>query len=88
MWLPMVGPRMLKFATSNGRAQSKPGGHRSARCPATSDSRHARSTITGRQFNGLTVGTDYGDDATNMTNYPLVRHHQHRDPPRLLWQDS
>ena len=29
--------------------------------------------ISGRQFNGLSVGADYGDDATMATNYPLVR---------------
>ena len=29
--------------------------------------------IFGTQFNGLTVGSDYGDDCTNATNYPLVR---------------
>jgi hypothetical protein len=29
--------------------------------------------ISGTQFNGLTVGSDYGDDCTNATNYPLVR---------------
>lgn len=29
--------------------------------------------ISGTQFNGLTVGSDYGDDATNATNYPIVR---------------
>ena len=29
--------------------------------------------ISGTQFNGLSVGADYGDDATMATNYPLVR---------------
>ena len=29
--------------------------------------------ISGTQFNGLSVGSDYGDDATMATNYPLVR---------------
>ena len=29
--------------------------------------------ISGTQFNGLTFGSDYGDDCTNATNYPLVR---------------
>ena len=29
--------------------------------------------ISGRQFNGLSVGSDYGDDALSATNYPLVR---------------
>lgn len=29
--------------------------------------------ISGRQFNGLSAGADYGDDATMATNYPLVR---------------
>jgi hypothetical protein len=29
--------------------------------------------ISGTQFNGLTAGTDYGDDGTMSTNYPIVR---------------
>jgi len=29
--------------------------------------------ISGTQFNGLSFGSDYGDDCTNATNYPLVR---------------
>jgi hypothetical protein len=29
--------------------------------------------ISGTQFNGLTAGSDYGDDCTNATNYPIVR---------------
>jgi hypothetical protein len=29
--------------------------------------------ISGTQFNGLTAGSDYGDDGTNATNYPIVR---------------
>ena len=30
-------------------------------------------TIRGTQFNGLSAGADYGDDATMASNYPLVR---------------
>jgi hypothetical protein len=30
-------------------------------------------TISGRQFNGLSAGAAYGDDAQMATNYPLVR---------------
>jgi hypothetical protein len=29
--------------------------------------------ISGTQFNGLSYGSDYGDDCTNATNYPIVR---------------
>jgi hypothetical protein len=29
--------------------------------------------ITGTQFNGLSQGSAYGDDAQQATNYPLVR---------------
>jgi hypothetical protein len=29
--------------------------------------------LSGRQINGLTQGTYYGNDATNATNYPIVR---------------
>ncbi|MGA3212350.1 MAG: Ig-like domain repeat protein [Terriglobales bacterium] len=30
-------------------------------------------TISGTQFNGLSEGSEYGDDFQNSTNYPLVR---------------
>jgi hypothetical protein len=29
--------------------------------------------VSGRQFNGLGIGADYGDDALAATNYPIVR---------------
>jgi hypothetical protein len=31
-------------------------------------------TISGKQFNGLSQGASYGDDAQSATNYPLVRY--------------
>ena len=31
------------------------------------------NVISGTQFNGLSGGSDYGDDALSATNYPLVR---------------
>ncbi|HMJ05548.1 MAG TPA: kelch repeat-containing protein [Chthoniobacterales bacterium] len=31
------------------------------------------NVIKGSQFNGLTIGSDYGDDALAATNYPLVQ---------------
>jgi hypothetical protein len=40
--------------------------------PATL-TRGATVQISGTQFNGLSVGSDYGDDCTNATNYPIVR---------------
>jgi hypothetical protein len=40
--------------------------------PATL-TRGASFQISGTQFNGLSVGSDYGDDAQVATNYPLVR---------------
>jgi hypothetical protein len=30
-------------------------------------------TISGRQFNGLSQGASFGDDAQSATNYPIVR---------------
>src|SRR5262249_20206025 len=30
-------------------------------------------SISGTQFNGLSAGADYGDDAQMASNYPLVR---------------
>jgi len=35
--------------------------------------RGASYQISGTQFNGLSCGSDYGDDALSATNYPLVR---------------
>jgi len=40
--------------------------------PATL-TRGASFQISGTQFNGLSAGSDYGDDAQVATNYPLVR---------------
>jgi hypothetical protein len=34
---------------------------------------HANNIIRGTQFNGLSQGSAYGDDAQQATNYPLVR---------------
>jgi len=61
----------VEFATSNGRPVNawRP---QIKQVPATL-TRGTTVQISGRQFNGLTVGSDYGDDATNTTNYPLVR---------------
>ncbi len=41
-------------------------------CP-TSVRRGVTYTLSGRQINGLNQGTYYGNDATNATNYPIVR---------------
>ena len=62
----------VEFATSNGEPVKiwRPRIHT---VPARLTGRGPRFRSPGRQFNGLTVGTDYGDDATNMTNYPIVR---------------
>jgi hypothetical protein len=35
--------------------------------------RDGTSTLSGRQINGLTQGSYYGNDASNATNYPIVR---------------
>lgn len=41
--------------------------------PATLSPGTTNITISGTQFNGLSQGTLYGDDAQSATNYPLVR---------------
>ena len=62
----------VELYTSRGKARMPPGRRRSARCRAPlCVGVHAQ--ISGTQFNGLSVGSDYGDDATMATNYPLVR---------------
>ena len=62
----------VEIATSNGKPQ-KAWRPQIRTVSATLTRGSANNVITGRQFNGLTVGSDYGDDATNTTNYPLVR---------------
>ncbi len=62
----------VEIATSNGKPQ-KAWRPQIRTVSATLTHGSANNVITGRQFNGLTVGSDYGDDATNTTNYPLVR---------------
>ena len=61
----------VEFATSNGLPDKS--WRPQIRTVPTTLTRGTTVEITGRQFNGLTVGSDYGDDATNMTNYPIVR---------------
>ena len=63
---------MLKIAPQPGKPQ-KAWRPQIRTVSATLTRGGANNSITGRQFNGLTVGSDYGDDATNATNYPLVR---------------
>jgi len=57
--------------TSNG--QPDPAWRPTITSLANSLTRGTTVQISGTQFNGLSVGSDYGDDCTNATNYPLVR---------------
>jgi len=57
--------------TSNGRPD--PAWRPTITSLANTLTRGTTVQISGTQFNGLTVGSDYGDDCTNATNYPLVR---------------
>ena len=41
--------------------------------PGTLSAGSANNSISGTQFNGLSQGTFYGDDAQSATNYPLIR---------------
>jgi hypothetical protein len=41
-------------------------------CPSSVRRNHTY-TLSGRQINGLNQGSYYGNDATNATNYPIVR---------------
>ena len=43
-------------------------------CPSSVRRNHTY-TLSGRQINGLNQGSYYGNDATNATNYPIVRLH-------------
>jgi len=42
-------------------------------CPASTVTRGTAYTVKGTQFNGLSQGAAYGDDAQSATNFPLVR---------------
>lgn len=61
----------VELLTSTGRPQSswRP---RIRTVPSTL-TRGNTYEISGRQFNGLGIGADYGDDALAATNYPIVR---------------
>ena len=41
--------------------------------PSTVVAGSSSYTISGKQFNGLSQGADYGDDAQTATNYPIVQ---------------
>jgi hypothetical protein len=72
MWLVADGHvKDVELFTSTGRPNNawRP---RIRSVPATL-TRGATFQITGTQFNGLSAGSDYGDDALSATNYPLVR---------------
>lgn len=61
----------VELYTSTGRPNNawKP---RIRSVPATL-TRGSTFTVSGSQFNGLSIGSDYGDDALSASNYPLVR---------------
>jgi hypothetical protein len=40
---------------------------------ATSLARGSTYVLSGKQLNGLSAGTTYGDDVQSATNYPIVR---------------
>ena len=65
-------------STTDTEIYTSPGGINPAWRPTITSvpatlTRGASYQISGTQFNGLSVGADYGDDATMATNYPLVR---------------
>jgi hypothetical protein len=61
----------VELLTSTGKPQNawRP----QIRSVAATLTRGTTYQITGRQFNGLGIGSDYGDDALAATNYPIVR---------------
>jgi hypothetical protein len=61
----------VELLTSTGKPQNawRP----QIRSVAATLTRGITYQITGRQFNGLGIGSDYGDDALAATNYPIVR---------------
>ncbi|HEV2178090.1 MAG TPA: choice-of-anchor D domain-containing protein [Terriglobia bacterium] len=72
LWCPADG------STTDVELYSSPGTINAAWAPTitsvpTSITRGTSYTISGTQFNGLSAGTAYGDDAQMATNFPLVR---------------
>ena len=63
--------RDVELLTSTGRPNPA-WAPRIRSVPATL-TRGATFQISGTQFNGLSTGSDYGDDALAATNYPIVR---------------
>jgi hypothetical protein len=63
--------RDVELLTSRGRPDPS-WAPRIRSVPATL-TRGGTFQISGIQFNGLSVGSDYGDDALGATNYPIVR---------------
>ena len=61
----------VEIYTSKGKPD--PSWAPSIKTVPTTLTRGSSFQISGRQFNGLSSGADYGDDATMATNYPLVR---------------
>jgi hypothetical protein len=72
MWLVADGRTVdVELYTSRGRA-SRGWAPTITSVPRTL-TRGNSYQISGIQFNGLSAGSDYGDDATMASNYPLVR---------------
>jgi hypothetical protein len=72
LWLIADGRTIdVELFTSTGRPSDawRP----RIRSVAATLTRGATFQISGTQFNGLSAGSDYGDDALSATNYPLVR---------------
>jgi hypothetical protein len=73
-----TGQVLLTDGTSNVQVYTPTGTYQSSWQPVISSvastlTAGSTYTITGIQFNGLTQGAMYGDDAQMATNYPLVR---------------
>lgn len=67
------GSNQIQIYTSTGTYQSawRPG--ISSSLPNTLNPGSINNFISGTQFNGLSQGASYGDDAQSATNYPLVQ---------------
>ena len=72
LWAPAEGSTTdTELYTSPGRPD--PAWRPTITSVPTTLTRGSSYQISGTQFNGLSAGADYGDDATMATNYPLVR---------------
>jgi len=73
MWLAASQPKVIDVELYQSKGTINPAWRPAITSVPTALTRGDSYTISGTQFNGLTAGTAYGDDAQMATSYPIVR---------------